>query len=196
MAAFKGRPALPASRGDCAAGRVRVAAAGERVLQGPHAAPLPAQAAGWCAHNDLCGRTVGSLYAHATPLSVQIAVRYLHKESGVVYAQRFMRQDREAPGSIPADATRRSESVQPMELWPGNWAERRAVTWGPRVLDKGRLARTRGLPFCCINLCARATAPSAQMAERHAHRDSRSTRPRWRGGGATAVAGPQPVCPV
>ena len=107
-----------------------------------------------------------------------------------------MRQDREAPGSIPADATRRSESVQPMELWPGNWAERRAVTWGPRVLDKGRLARTRRLPFCCINLCAHATAPSAQMAERRAHRDSCGTRPRWRGGAATAVAGPQPVCPV
>ena len=32
----------------------------------------------------------------------------------------------------PSDATRRHESVQPMESRPGSWAEPRAVTWGLR----------------------------------------------------------------
>ena len=48
----------------------------------------------------------------------------------------FMQQDREVPGSIPTDATRRYKS---MESWPGNRAEPRAVTWGLRILDKRRL---------------------------------------------------------
>ena len=50
-----------------------------------------------------------------------------------------MRLDREVPGSIPADAARRYESVRPMELSPGNRAGPRAVTWGLSILDKGGL---------------------------------------------------------
>ena len=38
-----------------------------------------------------------------------------------------------------ADATRRYKTRQPMELQPGSWAEPRAVTWGLRILDGGRL---------------------------------------------------------
>ena len=84
-----------------------------------------------------------------------------------------MRQDREVPGSIPADAARRYKSVWPMELWPGNCAEPRAVTWGLRILDKGNglqgAARTRGVQ--CTNLYADTTPLSAQIAEWHVHKD-------------------------
>ena len=52
---------------------------------------------------------------------------------------KILKQDREVPGSIPSDATRRHKSVQAMESQPGNWAEQRAVTWRLRILDKGRL---------------------------------------------------------
>ena len=34
-----------------------------------------------------------------------------------------MHYDREVPDLIATDATRRYKSVQPMELYPGNWAE-------------------------------------------------------------------------
>ena len=52
-----------------------------------------------------------------------------------------MQQGRKVPGSIPTDtnAARRYKSVQPMELYPGNWAEPRAMTWGMRILDKPKM---------------------------------------------------------
>ena len=48
-------------------------------------------------------------------------------------------QDSEVQGFIPTDATSHYKSVWPIKLEPGNWAKPQTVTWGLRILNKGRL---------------------------------------------------------
>ena len=52
---------------------------------------------------------------------------------------------REAPGSIPADATGRHKPAQPIESWPRSRAEPRAATRGLRTLDEGGAGLTARL---------------------------------------------------
>ena len=117
-----------------------------------------------------------------------------------------MQQDREVSDSISTDATRRYQFLKPLQVCAAHGVIAREVgratscdlgTENSRGRETGvkGATRTRGLQFCCINLYALTTPPSAQIAERHAHNDLRNTPSRPPPVRPGVARPPRPTCP-